>query len=88
MFLSRPQRESRGCVGGAVPREEARRSLGASSALRPGERRKGGRGGGTRGGACCGGRSLLLGLAQETGLRGPAYWLRALAACLLLAGEQ
>lgn len=34
------------------------------------------------------GRSLLLGLAQETGLRGPAYWLRARAACLLLAGEQ
>lgn len=35
-----------------------------------------------------GGRGLLLGLAQETGLRGPAYWLRARAACLLLAGEQ
>lgn len=48
------------------------RRLGASSARQPGERRTGG-----RGGACCGGRSLLLGLAQETGLRGPAYWLRA-----------
>lgn len=52
--------------------EKARRRLGASSASQPGEKRTGG-----RGGACCGGRSLLLGLAQETGLRGPAYWLRA-----------
>lgn len=73
--------EGEGSGHGLGTGHRARAPLGQSEAASGQEKRA------ALGVVCREGRGLLLGLAQETGRRGPSYWLPVWAACLLLAGE-